>query len=78
MLFAYDLLMCDHSRADVELQLEKWRATCESQGLRVSRGTTARVHAMPRQIPNYLPSGERREDNEYVQASGHILRCQRS
>ena len=37
MLFADDLVICEHSRAEVELQLERWRETFESHGLRVSR-----------------------------------------
>ena len=40
MLFADDLVICEHSRAEVELQLERWRDTFESEGLRVSRGKT--------------------------------------
>ena len=31
--FAYDLVICEHSRAEVELQLERWRETFESHGL---------------------------------------------
>ena len=38
MLFADDLVICEHSIAEVELQLERWRETFESHGLRVSRG----------------------------------------
>ena len=34
MLFADDLVVCDHSRADVELQLERWKDIFESRGLR--------------------------------------------
>ena len=33
-----DLVICEHSRAEVELPLERWRKTFESHGLRVSRG----------------------------------------
>ena len=40
MLFADDLVICEHSRAEVELQLERWRETFESHGLRVSRRKT--------------------------------------
>ena len=40
MLFADGLVICEHSRAEVELQLERWRETFESHGLRVSRGKT--------------------------------------
>ena len=36
MLFADDLVICEHSRAEVELQLERRRETFESHGLRVS------------------------------------------
>ena len=35
VLFAYDLVICEHSRAQVELQLERCRVTFESHGLRV-------------------------------------------
>ena len=45
MLFADDLVMCEHSRAEVELQLERRRATFESHGLRVSRGKQSACHA---------------------------------
>ena len=38
MLFADDLVICEDSRAEVELPLERWRDTFESHGLRVSRG----------------------------------------
>ena len=48
MLFADDLVICEHSRAEVELQLERWRDTVESHGLRVSRGKT-----------EYMPCPER-------------------
>ena len=33
MLFADDLVICENSRAEVELQLERWRETFESHGL---------------------------------------------
>ena len=36
-----------------------------------------RVHAMPRQRPNYLHSGTRSEDSENVQVSGLNVQCQR-
>ena len=32
MLFADDLVICEHSRAEVELQLERWRETFEFHG----------------------------------------------
>ena len=31
MLFADDLIICEHNRAEVELQLDRWRETFESQ-----------------------------------------------
>ena len=34
MLFADDSVICEHSSAEVELQLERWRYTLESHGLR--------------------------------------------
>ena len=40
MLFADELFICEHSRAEVELQLERWRDTFEFHGLSVSRGKT--------------------------------------
>ena len=40
MLFADDLVICEHSRAEVEIQLEIWRETFEFHGLRVSREKT--------------------------------------
>ena len=40
VMFADDLVICEHSRAEDELQLERWRETFESQGLRVGRGKT--------------------------------------
>ena len=40
MLFADDLVNCEHSRAEVALKLERWRETFEFHGLRVSRGKT--------------------------------------
>ena len=43
MLFADDLVICKHSRAEVEIQLERWRETFESHGLRVNRGKTCHV-----------------------------------
>ena len=48
MSFADDLVICEHSRAEVEMQLERWRETFESHGLRVSRGKT-----------EYMPCPER-------------------
>ena len=40
MSFADDLIICEHSRAEIELQLERWRETFESHRLRVSREKT--------------------------------------
>ena len=40
--------ICEHSRAEVEIQLERWRETFEAHGLRVSRGKT-----------EYMPCPER-------------------
>ena len=48
MLFADDLVICERSRAEVALQLERWRNTVESHELRVSRGKT-----------EYMPCPER-------------------
>ena len=55
MLFADDLVICEHSRAEVEIQLERWRETFESHGLRVSRGKT-----------EYMPCPER-DQTIYIQ-----------
>ena len=76
MLFADDLVICEHSRTEVELQLERWRETCESHGL-LSKQRKNRVHAMPRKRPIYLHSGTRSEDSENVQVSGLNVQCQR-
>ena len=72
MLFADDLVICEHSRAEVEIQLERWRETFDSHGLRVSKGKT---EYMP--CPDYLHSGKGSEDSENVQVSGFNVRCQR-
>ena len=40
MLFADDLVTCEHSREEIGLPLEGWRDTFESLGLRVSREKT--------------------------------------
>ena len=40
MLFVDDLVICEHSRAEVYLQLERWRETFVSNGLRVCKGKT--------------------------------------
>ena len=76
MLFADDLVICEHSRAEVELQLERWRETFEYHGLRVSRGKTECMPC-PEKKPNYLHSGTRSEDSENVQVSGLNVQCQR-
>ena len=55
MLFADDLVICEHSRAEVEIQLERWRETFEYHGLRVSRGKT-----------EYMPCPER-DQTIYIQ-----------
>ena len=44
MLFSDDLVICEHSRAEVEIQLEIERETFESHGLRVSRGKQSTCH----------------------------------
>ena len=55
MLFADDLVICEYSRAEVELQLERWRETLENHGLRVSGGKT-----------EYMPCPER-DQTIYIQ-----------
>ena len=37
MLFAYDLFLCEASKAAVKRELEIWRGQFERHGLRVSR-----------------------------------------
>ena len=44
-LFADDLIICEHSKGEVALQLERWRDTFESRRLRVSRGKQSTCHA---------------------------------
>ena len=48
-------VVCEHSRAEVEMQLERWRETFESHRLRVSKGKT-----------EYMPCPER-EQTIYIQ-----------
>ena len=55
MLFADDLVICEHSRAEVELQLARRRGKFESYGLRVSRGKT-----------EYMPCPEK-DETIYIQ-----------
>ena len=56
MLFADDLhVICEPSRAEVKMQLERSRETFESHGLRVSRGKT-----------EYMPYPER-DQTIYIQ-----------
>ena len=50
--------MWDHSRADVDLQLEKSRETCESQGLRVSRGKTEYIPCPEKDQTIYIQEKE--------------------
>ena len=71
MLFMEDLVICEHSRAQVELQLERWRETFASHGLRVSRGKT-----------EYMPENDQtiyiqESEVKTVQVSGLIVWCQR-
>ena len=53
MLFADGLVICEHSRAEVELRLERWRETFESHGLRVK----TEYMSCAEKRPNYLHSG---------------------
>ena len=57
MLFADDLVICEHSRAEVGLQLQRWRETFESHGLRVRREKT-----------EYMPCPEKK--TIYIQEKG--------
>ena len=54
MLFADDLVIYERSRADVELQLERWRETFQSHGLRVSRGKTEYMPCPEKGQPIYI------------------------
>ena len=58
MLFADDLVICEHSRAEVEIQLERWRETFESHGLRVSRGKTEYIPCPERDQTIYIQEKE--------------------
>ena len=55
ILFADDLIICEHSRAEVELQLDRLREAIESHGLMVSRGKI-----------EYMPFPEN-EQSSYIQ-----------
>ena len=57
VLFADDLVICEHSRAEVELQLQRWRETFESHGLLKSKQRKNRVH---------MPCPEK-DQNIYIQ-----------
>ena len=41
MLFADDVVICGHSIAEIELQLDRWREIFESHVLRVTEGKYA-------------------------------------
>ena len=53
-----DLVICEHSRAEVVLQPEKWRETFESHGLRVSRGKTECMPCPERDQTIYIQERE--------------------
>ena len=59
--------ICEHSRAEVELQLEKWRETFESHELRVSRGKTEYMPCPERDQTIYIQEKEVK-DNVYKTA----------
>ena len=40
MLFADDLVLCDHNREMVELRLVRWRECMDKNGLKVGRAKT--------------------------------------
>ena len=52
------LVICEHSRAEVEMRLERWRETFESHGLRVSRGKTEYMPCPERHQTIYIPEKE--------------------
>ena len=58
MLFADDLAICEQSRAEVELQLERWRETFESHGLRISRGTKEYMPRLEKDQTIYIQEKE--------------------
>ena len=58
MLFADDLVICEHSRAEVELQLERWRETFEFHRLRVSRGKTEYIPCPEKDQTIYIQEKE--------------------
>ena len=45
VMFADDLVICEHSRAEVFLQPERWRETFESHGLRIREENQSTCHA---------------------------------
>ena len=58
MLFADDLVICEHSRAEVEQQLDIWREKFESHGLRVSRGKTEYIPCPEKDQTIYIQEPE--------------------
>jgi len=44
MLFVDDIVLIDESREGVNNKLERWRATLEAQGFRLSRSKTEYLH----------------------------------
>ena len=75
VMFEDDLVICEHSRAEVEWQLERWRETFESHGLRVSRRKSEYMPCPEKYKTIHIQ--EKNEDSENVHVAGHIVRCQR-
>ena len=57
MMFVYDLVMCDMTREEVEVDLETWRVAFDMHGLKISRTKT-----------EYLPSPANEPEKKIVDA----------
>ncbi|KAK3524960.1 hypothetical protein QTP86_011743 [Hemibagrus guttatus] len=58
MMFADDIVICNESRIEIEMSLERWRSAIERRGMKVSKDKT-----------EYMQVNER-EDSGMVQLNG--------